>query len=265
MLPNSTIVFFLCLFTTSAFAHDEFILDSRRPTPNNVQLKLKEMPGLARSGNRSYRLQAIGLPDEIKFGIYTRDFAHPFKNVMSGLHVDKNGNVISNDAGNVQRLDEIVFEPGPYPRGAAWELALVSADRSIRAFAKVFPQPIAARDNTCSVILELVSQRGDRFVATGEGFATGEELIAESRYAGRVIRKRLQVSAEGLMPAHILTHGSTGPDRRARYTVRAHSCEITVDYEWGEPALIRRPLIGNSQQTSGFPAHLRYSATERDK
>jgi hypothetical protein len=133
----------------------------------------------------------------------------------------------------------MVLEPGPYPRGAVWEVALVSADRALRAFAKVIPHPIAARDGPCTVSIELISHRGDRFMASGAGFAPGEEVLTESRYAGRVMQKRQHISSEGRLPPEVVSHGASNADRSARYAVTGHSCAVAVEYEWGEPALSR--------------------------
>ncbi|MGH7770355.1 MAG: hypothetical protein ACREQP_23120 [Candidatus Binatia bacterium] len=134
----------------------------------------------------------------------------------------------------------MVFETGPYPRGAAWEIALVSADRALRAFAKVIPYPISAQNGSCAVGLELVSHLGDRFVASGAGFAPGEDVSTESRYSGRVIEKQRRISPEGLLLPGTLSHGAKGSERRASFSVRARSCNVVVSYEWGEPALVRR-------------------------
>jgi hypothetical protein len=88
--------------------------------------------------------------------------------------------------------------------------------------------------------LELVSHRGSHFVATGAGFAPRDEVIIESQYSGQVIEKRQRISSEGLLPLNVLAHQAIGADRNARYTVKARSCKVAVDYEWGERALVRR-------------------------
>ena len=155
--------------------------------------------------------------------------------------MDDGGKLVSirDGDGRPRYLDEIVFEPGPYFRGAIWEVALVSQDRTITSFTQVIPRPMVARDGPCVVSLELVSHRGERFLATGGGFVPGDHVVVESRYAGRVNQKRRQVSAEGLLPPDVISHVAPGSDRSARYSVKGRSCEVTLEYEWGKSALRR--------------------------
>jgi hypothetical protein len=94
------------------------------------------------------------------------------------------------------------------------------------------------------VQLELVSYRGDRFVATGAGFPPGQEVAIESRYADRVIGKRQTISSEGRLPLEVLAHETNGPDpspgHKASYIVKCQSCAVAIDYHWGARALSRR-------------------------
>jgi hypothetical protein len=235
------LIFVLC--GSVAVAHDEFVLDARRATLG-PRLELIELTTTTIPAMRRHQLQVqVGLPPNVIFRVLTKDFSHGFHTVASGFQLDEFGDLVSIEAGKTGRplrLDEIVLEPGPYPRGAAWEAALVSADRAIRLFAKTIPYPITARDGSCAVSLELVSQRGDRFVATGVGFVPGDDVIIESRYSGRFIQRRQRISPDGLFLPDSISHGAPGSDHSARYTVRGQSCEVVVDYVWGEPAVIRR-------------------------
>lgn len=235
------LIFVLC--ASVAVAHDEFVLDARRATPG-PRLELIELTPTTIPAVRRYQLQVqVGLPRNVIFRVLTKDFSHGFHTVASGFQLDEFGDLVSIEAGKTGRplrLDEIVLEPGPYPRGAAWETALVSADRTVRLFAKTIPYPIIARDGSCAVSLELVSQRGDRFIVSGNGFKPGEEVTTESRYSGRVIQKWRRISSDGLLPSDTISHGARGADRGARYTVKGRWCEVAVDYEWGELALIQR-------------------------
>jgi hypothetical protein len=233
-----------CLLCASVVsAHDPFVLDARRAASGSIQLELIKLPQATVPVTIRYQLRAAGVPRGVIFNVFTKDFAHSFHEVASGFQVDKSGNIVSSDmseTGQPQRLDGIMLEPGPYPFGAAWEVALVSSDRTFRAFAKVIPYPMTARDGPCTISLELVSHRGDRFRVSGAGFAPGDDIITESRYAGRVIPKQLRISPEGLLPPDVVSHGAGGTDRSARYAVKGPSCDVAIEYEWGEPALSRR-------------------------
>ena len=234
---------FVCsvlLIASSAFAHDEDVLDPHNAT-EGVRLELRELPRTKTSADVTYRLHVNGVSRETTFNLWTQDFGSLFHIAASGVRLDELGNVVPGrpmKAG--QPHPPITIKPGPYPLGAAWSVALVSVDRAVRAFAAVIPRPIISRSGTCMVQLELVSYRGDRFVVTGAGFPPGNEVIIESRYAGQVIEKRRTISLEGRLPLEVLVHEAIGPDRKARYVVRCQSCAVAIDYQWGERALSRR-------------------------
>jgi hypothetical protein len=228
------------LVAAPVFAHDEEILDPHNATPG-VRLELSELPRSKNSAAVTYRLRMTGISREMVLNLWTQDFGAPFHMAASALRLDESGNVVSSrpvKAGQLHR--PITIGPGPYPQGAAWSVALVSVDRTVRAFAAVIPRPIISRSGTCLVQLELVSYRGDRFVATGAGFPPGDEVTIESQYAGRVVEKRQKISSEGRLPLEVLAHESIGPDRKAKYVVRCRSCVVAIDYHWGARALSRR-------------------------
>jgi hypothetical protein len=195
------------------------------------------------SSEQRYQLRAFGFPKGVKLLLWSKEFDHSFHQMASVFQVDKSGNVVSSNpdkTNRLRRLDEITFGPGAYPRGALWEVALVSVDRKLQAFAKAIPYPITAGNGPCSVSLELVSHRGEKFLVSGSGFLPGDEVITELRYAGRVVEKRVRATTEGSLPPQVLLHASVNTDRQARYSVKGRSCDVAVDYDWGEPALVRR-------------------------
>ena len=227
---------------TGVSAHDPAVLDPHRATPG-IRLELIEVPPAATSAStsRRYRLVTAGVPPGMTFGVWTRDFTHAFHEVVSGFRRDDAGKLVSvqDGDGRPRDLSEIVLDPGPYFRGAIWEVALVSEDRAITAFTRVIPRPIVAQDGGCVLTLELVSHRGQRFLASGRGFVPGDDVVIESRYAGRVQQKQLRVSGDGLLPPDVVSHAAPGSDRSARYSVKGRSCQVTIEYEWGEGAFQR--------------------------
>jgi len=240
MLTRAGLGLFLAVCAFPAPAHDAFLLDARRPTPG-PRLELVALPSAGEKGGKRYRLQvAPGLPKGVVFGVLTRPFDHGFHELESGFQLDESGQLASAEAGARRRLDELILGPGPYPAGAVWEAALVSADRSIRIFARVVPYPISASGGDCKVSLELASHLGDRFMALGSGFPPDEEVLTELSYSGRQIRKPRRTAGDGTLTPDLIAHRPIGIDRSARYTVKARTCEVSVDYDWGEPALVRR-------------------------
>jgi hypothetical protein len=224
---------FLLLCASLATAHEPIFLDARRATPG-LHLDLTELPSNTPSGSTSvkYRLRASGLPRGVVFGVWAKDFGHSFHEVAGGFRMNEFGGMVSSEldgagqvwrwlrwivGGRLRRLDELVLDPGLYyPRGAVWEVALASVDLTLTTFAKVILRPITDRDGPCTVSLELVSRRGDRFIASGAGFAPDEDIVTELWYAGRMIQKRQRVSAEGKLLSDVISHGASGTDHRAR-------------------------------------------------
>jgi len=242
MLRLTGVALWLLVCTSPVRAHDPFVLDARRATPG-PKLELVELPSGPGAKGKQYRLRVgPGVPRGVVFGVFTKPFDHAFHEVASGLQLDASGHLVAGDPTNPggRQLEDMVFGPGPYPLGAVWEIALVSADRAVRVFARVVPYSITASDGPCRVSLELSSYLGDQFSAFGTGFPPGEQVVTELQYSGRQFQKQRMTSAEGLLAPELLSHRPVGADRGARYVVRASRCRVSIDYDWGEPALTRR-------------------------
>ena len=196
--------------------HSSTTLDPRRATPG-LSLELVEAERGADAVK--YRLRVKGLPEGPSYAVWTRHFGRDFSEVVPELR------------------DGIELGLGPYPRGAAWWVAVASQDQKTTAFARVVPYPIAARDGACSISLELISLYGNRFIALGAGFAAGEEVEIETRASGSVSRKRVRAEPDGRLPLDVVEHGTLGADTLARYAVKARACAPAVEYRWGESAL----------------------------
>jgi hypothetical protein len=226
----------LCLWAGPVAArHGGVLIDARRATPG-IQLTLVERT--SRDARTTYGLATKGAPRGVLFGVWTREFGQSFQQVASGYRVNEAGVVEAlDDAGRPHPLDELVLDPGAYPRGAVWEVALVSANQAISAFAKVVPHPIVAHQGPCDLSLELVSRRGEQFLAAGRGFAPGESVVIEVQQAHATTNKRVRALADGKLPPDVITHGTPAADPHARYVVKGHACEVAVDYTWGEAAL----------------------------
>lgn len=220
--------------------HGSGILDPRRATPG-IQVDLVEVESPSSPATPNYRLRPHGLPAGVAFEIWAKDFGQQFTPLLTGFRPDASGALVSSDAsGKTVKLEDVVLNPGPYTRGAAWMVALTSEDHSLSAFAKVIPHPIMGRDKACAVSMELISLHGNRFVAFGSGFAPGEEVDIETRSSGRLLQHKASIGPDGSLPQDVVSHGAIGADFKARYQVKGKTCAPIVDYEWGDAAMVRR-------------------------
>src|SRR6185436_13442026 len=89
--------------------HSSSTLDPRRATPG-VSLELVESARSASGDAVKYRLRVKGLPEGHAFGVWTKGFGRDFTEVVPALR------------------DDIELDLGPYPRGAAWWVAVASED-----------------------------------------------------------------------------------------------------------------------------------------
>ena len=224
-------------WSAASYARHSFaVLDPRRASPG-LSLQLAEVPSGGNGNGVRYALRAAGFPQSVTFGVWTRDFGRDFQELMSGIQFDAKGVPSGTDL--AKGADGIEVDSGPYPKGAAWMVAIASEDHKLAAFARVIPHPIEARDGRCAVSLELVSLYGTRFVASGTGFAPGEDVRIESISGTLVTYRTLRISADGSLPIDVVSHGKIGVAQSARYTVKARGCQPVINYEWGEPALRR--------------------------
>jgi hypothetical protein len=228
--------------------HGTAEFDPRRPTPG-LRLTLVERPAEPGSpGPATYRLTVAGAPRGVLFTIWTKAFGEPFQRIASGFRLTEAGALEAvDDAGRPRRLEDVVLEPGAYPRGAAWEVALVSADYALVAVARTTPRPITSTSGPCAVSLELASRRGERFLVTTRGFVPGETVSVRLDEAGHTTTRQLSILPEGRLPFDVITHHEgPGAERRARYTVTGSSCTVAVDYTWGEPVPATLPASARS-------------------
>ena len=120
----------LAWFAAADARHSSTTLDPRRATPG-LNLELVEAARSATGDAVKYRLRVKGLPEGHAFGVWTKSFGRDFSEVVPALR------------------DDIELDPGPYPRGAAWWVAIASEDQKTTAFARVVPYPIAAGAWAC--------------------------------------------------------------------------------------------------------------------
>jgi hypothetical protein len=218
--------------------HSFSALSPRNASPG-IGFELVRLPAAA-SGPVRYSLRTSGFPSGLAIGVWTRYFGQDFEQRIPSVGFDAAGVPVALDSSDGRRKGQpIEIDPGPYPKGAAWTVALASDDHQVSAFARVIPWPIESRDGTCTVSLELISLHGNRFLASGSGFVPGENARVESTSLGKTTYRVLVVSADGTLPPDVVTHGAISADLSARYAVKGAKCGPVVEYQYGDAALKR--------------------------
>src|SRR5207244_13234784 len=129
-------------------AHDPIRFDTRRPMPGTSLAIVEVSRAAAPAVSVKYRLQAAGVPRGLVMGVWANEFGHGYHQLVADVRVDESGALVSTEldaTGRPLSLDRMIFEPGPLPRGAGWEVAIVGPDRKVVAYAKVVPRPIGGR------------------------------------------------------------------------------------------------------------------------
>ncbi len=131
------------------------------------------------------------------------------------------------------------FTPGEWT-----EMALISADGAVKAFARATPFPIEGRDGQCHVWMEPIAREARALSLHGGGFTPREKLTAKSRSNGEVLPGEITVEEDGSFGRRgtldLLLPGVAGKrGGNATYTVEGKSCKVVVNYHWGNKVKVQ--------------------------
>jgi hypothetical protein len=101
-------------------------------------------------------------------------------------------------------VEPLFLSADDYSKGQPFDVALVSTDETIKAYAKVIPFPIEAEEGRCRLWVELASPKADGFLIQGEGFEPDEEVTTTSRSNGEVLEGTHKVPPDGKLFAVVL-------------------------------------------------------------
>ncbi len=224
---------------TSGTAGQTLQWGPRYATPG-VELTLQEVKRQRVSGKMrvDYTLLVSGFPEGKSFTLWAKPFgSSPILLKQFGeLYVDPSGKFVAEK----KTLRGIHLSALDYSKGEPYEVALISTDQTIKAFAKVIPIPVATKEGRCRLWMELVSANGTAFAINGEGFEPDEGVTTTSRSDGEVMESKHKASPEGKLFAIVFPAVIGKPAGSASYTVVSRFCSLTVEYEWGARAFIMR-------------------------
>lgn len=201
-----------------------------------TELRLEEIERKTISGRKAvvYRLVPSGFPKGTAVDVWHWKIDASPQRMVTGHVVGKSGEVVlQNDP-----TDELQLVATHFAKGELFLIGLFTADGSVRAFGKVTPFPIEARDGRCRLWVELLSPRGDVFAYGGEGFEADEDLTVVQWSNGERITKTARASSDGTLPYSVVFPAVSGKTTgTVSATVTGRACKVKVEYAWGPRAL----------------------------
>ena len=209
--------------------------ETRRRTMNK-----KDLPPAPRVPDTTiavhYDFKAAGFPQHKTYRLWYWDINTELPRAL--------GLARANDSGRLTRPDgsDLGYSWFAFAKGQAAKIAVISTDDSVRAFAEAILHPIEANADGCRLWLTVLTPDGMAFEIETEGFE-GEEVRTVSRSGGEVFPSTVQIPPDArhvwLVAPGVIGKGSG----RASFSVIGESCNLTVEYDWGPPALSPRCLL----------------------
>jgi hypothetical protein len=133
--------------------------------------------------------------------------------------------------------DQNVPQAHNFAKGEPFRLGVISSDGSVRAFARVVPDPIEASDGPCRLSVELASPDGLMFVLHGDGFEPDVELTTVTVSGKEKLNNTFRNSTDGKFAIPILPGVVGKKSGSTTVTVSSKSCTVPVRFDWGRAAL----------------------------
>lgn len=231
-----------CLFSACVNQRGSVIKNWGSASTPGVTLRLHEVNRQKEDGFTTieYRLSDSGFPPGKTYNFWRRKIGEPPKILHTGLILTESGKLASksNRGEPPLLLEKTKFRVHDFARGEPLEVAVVSDDGRVKAFSKAIPFPIEARgEGRCRLWVELGVPLGQAFVIQGEGFEPHEKVKVVSKSEEETIESNDDISADGRFLV-VMAPAVKGKDSGvATYTASGKRCKLTVNYQWGRPAL----------------------------
>ena len=173
-----------------------------------------------------YSVAAVGLPRDRGYLLWLKSLSVPTPKEVADVAIDDAGYVASGG-----RPIQLNF--GSSAKGEAFEIALMTADKTTGVIGKVVPYPIESKQNQYRLWVEILSKERTMFAIYGEGFEPNEEVSDISTSLWEVARGTSRADAKGRLIILSLPAVAGKTSGLATYTVIGNSGEISVSYQWG--------------------------------
>jgi hypothetical protein len=125
---------------------------------------------------------------------------------------------------------DVVLKP---VSGEPSRLALISADQSIKIFAKIVPIPLRGEDKGCTVEAVLLTPGAEIVFIEGTGFPPNSEVVMDSESEGERHGAKAKADANGRYVSAILPYKQGLVRGTAKVSLRSAACSPGLSFPWG--------------------------------
>jgi hypothetical protein len=112
-------------------------------------------------------------------------------------------------------------------------LALISADQSIKIFAKIVPIPLRGEDKGCSVEAVLLTPGSELVAVEAIGFPPNTDIAMDTDSEGERHGGKAKTDANGRYVSAILPYKQGLARGTAKVRLKSAGCSPSVSFPWG--------------------------------
>jgi hypothetical protein len=232
------LVFVVQLFAEPSFAQDVPSRDQWGESFNSAGAKLsyKETERTTIKGRTviTYNLFASGLPKDQHYVLCILNVGSEPK-AVADAYLNADGKVVSVLADPARHVAEDPINANVFGgKGEPFQFALVSDDGGSRAFAEIVPFPLEQTAGPCHLSL---LETGPYYVGVLlrlTGFQPYEELNIEQRSDSDGGQVKQKADGQGRYNAGVFPFVKGKRSGKARFAVSGKSCNIGIEFPWGE-------------------------------
>lgn len=218
------------------------------PAPG-ARLELKEAgrkPG--RHGTViTYHAEGSGFPTEKTYSLWMMQSGdHKTLRLLTGYQANAAGLLIcpgQTQPGDPPQphshcfpLERASIDVDNYHNGEPVNIAIISTDGAVRAYARAYPFPIQAQDGKCTLNVEIANSKFSSFIIRGVGFEPNENIKTSSSFGDSATPGTQQASPTGEFAVTVQANSSGQNSGSSTFTATGDSCHPIVTYELGKAA-----------------------------
>jgi hypothetical protein len=185
------------------------------------------------------RLRATGLPKGVGYSIVAWPVtAKGASEVLKGVTLDESGLAVCagkpGTCGTPQKPNDPIDLPVQPVPGEPVRVGLISADGTMKVFAKIVPVPVDGQDRNCRIEATLLTPAGELILIEASGLGANSDVYFDSESEGENHSAKGQADAEGRYVTSVLPYKEDVVRGTLKVRLRSASCSPGLAIGWGK-------------------------------